>query len=215
MIRARLAPSATRTAISFCRPTRAREQQVGDIRAGNQQDERDGAEQHQQRRPDVLHELILRAGDERANIRDSSPGCSRFELQRDRVHLDPRLLERHAALSRAIGKMPGCQPRSSGSVDAQGPNGNVDVRRLEQLEASAAGLPTMVYGWLSSSSVRPTGLHSANAAREGGADDRDPFGAGTVFRVAEAAAALDVTPSSGSSFAEIILPGTRSGSPAP
>ena len=40
---------------------RAREQQVGDIGARDQQHQRDGAEQHQQRGPDVLHQLVLRA----------------------------------------------------------------------------------------------------------------------------------------------------------
>ena len=46
---ARLAPSAVRTAISFCRDGRARQQQVGDVRARDQQHAADRAEQHEQR----------------------------------------------------------------------------------------------------------------------------------------------------------------------
>ena len=38
---------------------RTREQQVGDVRAGHEQDEADGAEQDQERRPDVAeHHLV-------------------------------------------------------------------------------------------------------------------------------------------------------------
>ncbi len=47
---------------------RAREQQVGHIGARDQQHQRHGAEQHQQRRANVLHDLILRAVDQRADV---------------------------------------------------------------------------------------------------------------------------------------------------
>ena len=45
----------------------AREQQIGDVRARNQQHERHRAQQHEQRRPDVLHEHVLQRRHARAD----------------------------------------------------------------------------------------------------------------------------------------------------
>ena len=57
---------------------RSREHQVGEVRARDQQDERHRAEQHEQRRPDVLHDLLVVRNHRRPRRRGSSPGycCS-------------------------------------------------------------------------------------------------------------------------------------------
>ena len=55
----RLAPSAVRSAISLRRDRRARQQQVGDVRARDQQHEADGAEQHEQGAAGVADDLVL------------------------------------------------------------------------------------------------------------------------------------------------------------
>ncbi len=114
-----------------------------------------------------------------------------FELQRDRLHLDPCLLERYAAFEaghREDTRVPAAvvwQRRRPWSER------DVHVSRLEQLEGrrqdSDDGVRTVVE--LQRASDR---LHIGElAVRERRADDCDPFGAGTVFRVTEAAAALD------------------------
>ena len=62
--RARPAPSAARTATSRVARLRARQLEVGDVHARDQQHEADRAEQHEQRLPDVLHHpLVQRHGD--------------------------------------------------------------------------------------------------------------------------------------------------------
>ena len=54
---------AARTAISRRRDSDARQQQVGDIHAGDQQHEHDRAQQHQHGAPDALDHFILEAGE--------------------------------------------------------------------------------------------------------------------------------------------------------
>ena len=88
----RRAPRARRS--PFPRGGRAREEQVGDVGAGDQQDEADRAEQHEHRLPDVSRPSPRAA--ETSSCRRSrwrrdiaSPGCGAM-----RLHLGGRLLRR-------------------------------------------------------------------------------------------------------------------------
>ena len=171
---------------------RAREQQVGDIGARDQEHERDGARQHQQRRPDVLHELILRR---------ASPARGRSCWTRE---TPPRAAARSVSIStracssvtpgfsRAIGKMPGCQPRSSGSVAAHGPNGDVDVRGLKELEARRAGRRPPCRAGCRAAASRPIGVAAGKSPlREARTEDRHALGAGPILAVGEVAPSFD------------------------
>ena len=60
--RRRLAPSATRTAISATPGRGSREQQAGDIRAGDRQDQSDRHEEHSEEGPDGRHAAELFGG---------------------------------------------------------------------------------------------------------------------------------------------------------
>ena len=114
---------------------RPREQQVGDVGARDQQHERHRAEQHHQRRPHVLHEQRLQLGDARAHAAIELRILG-FELRATASSFRPAPASSDAASRRrATGMMPGCQPRSSGSVAAHGPERHVEVGRLQQLEA--------------------------------------------------------------------------------
>ena len=57
--RPRLAPSAARKPSSRCAHRAARQQQVGDVHAGDEQHERDGAGEHAKRRADLVHHLFV------------------------------------------------------------------------------------------------------------------------------------------------------------
>ena len=119
----RLAPSATRTAISFCRADGARQQQVGDVGARDQE--------HEQRpRPSSIRSAGRTFWTSCSCARLTSARTSVFEsgipLRAARKSRpSPRAPARcdTPSFNRAIGRMPGCQPRSSGSVAAHGPSG--------------------------------------------------------------------------------------------
>ena len=88
------APSAVRTAISFCRLVGARQQQVGDVCASNQQHQRHRAEQHQQGAPDVADDRF----DERHDV-DRERSISLVFVanpRRDGGDIRVRLRDRHA-----------------------------------------------------------------------------------------------------------------------
>ena len=76
---------------------RARQQQVGDVRARDQQNERDRAEENEQGRFDVADELLVQRPhpdpDARVVLR-----ILLFQPRGDRRHLGLRLLPRHAGL---------------------------------------------------------------------------------------------------------------------
>jgi hypothetical protein len=74
-MRMRSAPSARRTAISPLRPDGARQQQVGDVHAGDEQHERDGALQHEQRRPHAADALLC-SGTGLMPLPVSESGCA-------------------------------------------------------------------------------------------------------------------------------------------
>jgi hypothetical protein len=67
---------------------RARQQEIRDVRARDEQDEADGREQNRQRRPERRDEVVLQA-------KELDP-ARRFRGRRERVRLGRRLLERHA-----------------------------------------------------------------------------------------------------------------------
>ena len=90
-----VAPSATRTAISRDRMRRARQQQVGDVRAGDEQHERDGAHQRPEHGADLRAEHALH---ERRRIRRHvlvGVLVLLRQLRGDVGELAARLLERH------------------------------------------------------------------------------------------------------------------------
>jgi len=109
--RSRPAPSATRTAISRCRAAARREQEVGDVRAGDEQDKRDRAQQHEQRPLHVADDLLVQA-DQGQNtlalalaLALAAPSRRRspwLNTLRDCSQLGLRLLERHTGFNRAI-----------------------------------------------------------------------------------------------------------------
>ena len=111
--------------------------------------------------------------------------------------------------------MPGCQPRSSGSVAAHGLERHIDVGRLKQFEMRRHDADDRV-GRLSSCRTCPTGSCPANRRA-----------ANASLRITTALRPRDrrrrrsprpfsiETPSSGSRDAVIIFAGTRSGSPNP
>ena len=85
----------------FAPRERASEQQVGDVRAGDQEHEGDGGEEHDERHPHVADDQLLQRHD------DGTPpgvglGILLLEALRDRVHLRLRLPRRWLRASRAI-----------------------------------------------------------------------------------------------------------------
>ena len=65
-MRPRLAPTAARMAISLVRPSARREQQIGEIGAGDEQHTCDGAEQDEEAPSHIGHEILLERHDEGA-----------------------------------------------------------------------------------------------------------------------------------------------------
>jgi len=65
-MRPRPAPSAVRMPISRARDRRARDQQVGDVDARDEQHARDGAEQHDERRAHARHQHVVKRHQRRA-----------------------------------------------------------------------------------------------------------------------------------------------------
>ena len=133
----RLAPSAMRTAISFCRSTaRASSRLATFAHAISSTSATAPVSRSSAGRMFCTSWSCARVTSTRTFLFDSR--ILGLELLRDRVHLDARLRRSSRRPSAArSGRMPGCQPRSSGSVAAHGPNGHVDVSRLEQLESAA------------------------------------------------------------------------------
>ena len=79
--RPRPAPSATRTAISRCAVGAAHEQKVRDVRARDEQHDRDRAVEHKQQRPNRADELVAQGNDLRV-----STGVGLRILTRQIVH---------------------------------------------------------------------------------------------------------------------------------
>ncbi len=77
---------------------RASEQQVCDVGAGDQQQEADGDEEHHQRAPRVLDDILLQRNDPDAHVSGLVLGMLRAKLSRDAVHVRLGLLERHLRL---------------------------------------------------------------------------------------------------------------------
>ena len=79
-------------------PDRARQQQVGDVRAGDQQHEADGRHQHDQRSPHVADHLLAQRHDaeREAAVRRIDVRMTGAKARRQRGHLRLRLLERRA-----------------------------------------------------------------------------------------------------------------------
>ena len=75
----------------------AREQQVGHVGAGDQQDQADGAEQQDQRRASVLDDVVLQRDDPNPHLRGGVLGELLAELRRDSIHLRLGLGQRHVA----------------------------------------------------------------------------------------------------------------------
>ena len=80
---------------------RAREQQVRDVGARDEQHERHRAEERQERRPRVLDDVVLQRHDADAHVRRLVFGMLLPELPGDAVHLGLRLIEGHARLQPA------------------------------------------------------------------------------------------------------------------
>ena len=120
------------------------------------------------------------------------------------------------SFSRASGKIPGCQPRSSGSVAAHGPSGITTSAGCTSTNPGGR-MPTIVRAVLSTIRRRPTArgsrpkrrLHSPSLMRATGS----PPAASSPF--VKARPCDGVTPSIGSIPAVTILAGTRSGSSCP
>ena len=74
---------------------RARDEQIGEIRAADQQHDADRGEQDVQRRANGRHEVLKRWNDRSAESRVLARMLA-LELGRDDVHLGLRLLQRHA-----------------------------------------------------------------------------------------------------------------------
>ena len=108
-MRARLAPIAARTAISRDLPGGARQQQVGDIGARDEQHAGDRPEQHQQRQPDPLCLPLLQPDDRNARL-GVRVGVAGFELAREDVHARLRLLARDTVAQ------PGDDPEHDGAA---------------------------------------------------------------------------------------------------
>src|SRR5262245_25987943 len=82
----------------FSLPRRsARQQQVGHVRAGDQQHASDGAQQDQQRRPDIANDGVSQRRDRHA-IALIGVGILFFQRYRDVLHLGASLLDRGARL---------------------------------------------------------------------------------------------------------------------
>ena len=91
MTRMRLAPSAPRKRDLLGAAVRPHQHQVGEVRARDQQHERDGAEQHQERGAHVANHVVLQRQHQRTPVL-VVVGILRFEPLRDRRHvgLGPR-----------------------------------------------------------------------------------------------------------------------------
>ena len=76
----------------------AREQQVGDVRAGNQQEHADGAEERDERGPHVLDDILLQCDGANPHPRRFVDRVLRTQLRGDRFEVGLRLRQCHARL---------------------------------------------------------------------------------------------------------------------
>jgi len=79
----------------------AHDQEIGDVRARNQQHERDGAHHRQDRRPHVADDVVEHRDRVEVETRGLLDRIVRAQIRRDAVHLQLRLLGRHARLQTA------------------------------------------------------------------------------------------------------------------
>ena len=211
----RLAPSAMRTAISFCRPTARASSRLATFAQAISSTSATAPSSISSAGPDVLHQLILRARDQRADVAVGF-GELRLELARDGVQLDARLLDRDAVVQprdRKDARMPAAilgqrrRPRAERHVEIGG---------LEQLEAAPASRRRWCTARLSSSRRCPSGDAAGNRrSRKAALRIATPSAPAMSSAREKPRPCWIVTPSSGSSVAVIILAGTRSGSPPP
>ena len=78
----------------------ARQKKIGDIGAGNQQQETDGGEQQEEEWLDIADDVFLHGNDGDAKVFVGLRICGR-EILRDAIHVGPRLRERNARLKAA------------------------------------------------------------------------------------------------------------------
>ena len=95
MRRSREAPSAVRIAISRARVAARARSKIGDVGAGDQQNERDRAEQHQEHRPKAADHLLVHRDQGHAGVLVRLR-ILLLQAERDRVHLRLGLREGHA-----------------------------------------------------------------------------------------------------------------------
>ena len=146
MMRIRSAPSARRTAISRAASRRARQQQVGDVDARDEQHEADRALQHEQRRLHAADALLVQRHrvDALAGVRfRDAPAASRFASA---VEPRPRLLDatRRRAAGRTCGRPPSCATGWPDSAAAAA----TSRRRDAATGVKPAGMTPMI-SWLS------------------------------------------------------------------
>ena len=98
---------------------RARQKQVGHVRAGDEQHERDGAHERPEKNPYLVADDLL--GERRHHCRDSLVGVGKLTGQGlgDAGHLAARLLDRHAVGEAAVGHQQ--TPGASGARLRRGP----------------------------------------------------------------------------------------------
>ena len=95
---------------------RAHQEQVGDVRASDQEDAAHGAKQNEQRLPDLTHDLLLERNDRRAPLRVHL-GALRGGLRRDRFHLGARRLDRNVGPQAGDGLVVAALARRARGVD--------------------------------------------------------------------------------------------------
>ena len=121
MMRTRSAPSARRTAISRRRAGRARQQQIRDVHAGDEQHEPDGAQQHQQRPPSRRADLLFLERNRVDALAAIRSWIGLLETLREPIERAARLRERHPGLQPADRVKDGDVARRVGRIQPQRP----------------------------------------------------------------------------------------------
>ncbi len=168
----------------------AHEQQVCDIRAPDQEHERDGPRQQSKCRAHILYELILRPRHQRPAV-PVRLGELRLELSCDGVHLHPRLLERHAGLQPRDGEdagMPATILRQRGRPRTES---DIDVRRLKELESRGQDADHRVRPVVEQERSTDRIAARKSPLREARAQNRQVFSARPILAVGEVAASFD------------------------
>ena len=111
-----------------------RQQQVGHVGAGDEQHQRDRAQQQEQRRPHVLHHLILERRHHGAHVAIRF-GELLLECERDALQLGTRRLQRHVGSEARDRKDPRVPAAILGQCRHPRAEGHVEVGGLEQFEA--------------------------------------------------------------------------------